>query len=42
MTTENNVTKAESQIFDTADFDRFLPSFTVVRFPNPLVIIRHV
>lgn len=30
---ENNVTKAESQIFDCADFHLTLPNFTVVRFP---------
>ena len=42
MTTENNVTKAKSQIFDSADFDSFYQVSPWLDSPNPLVIIRHV
>ena len=39
MTTENNVTKAKSQIFDSADFDSFYQVSQWLDSPNPLVII---
>ena len=42
MTTENNVTKAKSQIFDSADFGSFYQVSQWLDSPNPLVIIRHV